>query len=263
MEFMNIKDYVTSEKKKLKEEVATLKIHREFVIVQVNDDPASNSYIKGKLKDCAEVGIKARLLKFDPAISETLLIRKIKQLNKNPDVGGLIVQMPLPVHINETTIKQTVTPDKDVDGFHPLSKCSPCTPQGIVTYLKANNYVFSGKNALIIGRSNIVGKPMAKLLLKENMSTILTHSRTTKESMDAFIQLADLIVVAIGKAHFLNYPHYKKDAVIIDVGINHGTDGLEGDVAPNQSVLFQSPVPGGVGLLTRLTLMKNFISLQD
>lgn len=259
---MNIKEYVQTRKEELKHEISSYSRIPQFVIVQVNDDPASNAYIKGKLKDAAEVGINCELRKFSIDISEEELIEEIKKINVDSNVDGLIVQMPLPKHINEEKIKLAVDPKKDVDGFHPLSDLDPCTPKGIINYLKHCNTNFVGKNAVVIGRSNIVGKPMAKLLLKEHCNVTVLHSRTTREDMEMYIGHADIIVIAIGKPSFLDRTFsYKKDAIIVDVGINRVDGHLVGDAELNLPVKLQTPVPGGVGLITRLTLLDNLMEI--
>ena len=259
---MTIKEYVKSRKEEIKNEVAKLDVPPSLVIIQVNDDPASNAYVKGKLKDAAELGINAKLITYPTDISEETLLEKIDMLNGDNSVDGFIVQMPLPKHINEDKIKEAIAPKKDVDGFHPMSHLSPCTPQGIINYLRSENVVFSGKNAVIIGRSNIVGKPMAKLLLKENCNVTVLHSKTSKEDMHFYVAHADIIVIAIGKMYFLDETFkYKKDAIIVDVGISRDESGLHGDAKPDLPVYLQTPVPGGVGLLTRLALMENLLIL--
>ena len=233
-----------------------------IAIVQLNEDAGSNAYVKGKLKDANELGIKAELIKLPIDTSEKALLKLINKLNKDKIHDGFIVQMPLPKQINEETIKLAVDPKKDVDGFHPLSSLFPCTPKGIMTYLKHENVPLLGKNAVVIGRSNIVGKPMAKMLLKESCNVTVLHSKTNKEDMANYIKNADIIVVAIGKAGFLNNDfEYKKDATIIDVGISRLEDGLHGDALPNLPVKLQTPVPGGVGLLTRLALYENLLEI--
>lgn len=257
---MTIKEYVANKKLALKEEIEGYKVKPSFIIMQVNEDEASNAYVKGKLKDAAEIGINAQLIKYPLDISEEELIKEVKKNCANPNVHGLIVQMPLPKHINEEKIKLAVDPEKDIDGFHPLSSMDPCTPKGIINFLKDEGYPILGKNAVVLGRSNIVGKPMAKLLLKESANVTVLHSKTTREDMERYIANADIIVVAIGKAHFLNESFaYKPDAVIVDVGITRIEGKLSGDAVPDLPVKFQTPVPGGVGLLTRLTLLTNLI----
>lgn len=255
---MIIRDYVAMEKQKLREKIALLKVKPSLVIVQVNDDPGSNTYIRGKLLDAEEVGIQARLIKLPETTSEEELLTLISSLNKNPKVHGFIVQMPLPPQIDEETIKRAVSPNKDIDGFHPYSSFIACTPKGIVDYLKAEGVSFTGKNALVIGRSNIVGKPTAKLLLKENATVTIAHSKTPRASLEQYVAQADIIVVAVGKKFFLDHTFtFKKDAILVDVGINRIDGVTYGDIEPNLPVALQTPVPGGIGLLTRLSLIKN------
>ena len=257
---MTIKEFVAYKKQEIKDEISTLNVKPHFVIMQVNDDEASNAYVKGKIKDADEVGIICTLMKFDTSISQEELIKEIEKVNNNNEIHGLIVQMPLPKHINEEAIKLAVSPKKDIDGFHPLSVLDPCTPKGIITYLKNENVDFVGKNALVIGRSNIVGKPMAKLLLKESCNVTVVHSKTSKEDMAFYINHADIIVIAIGHAGYLDESYsYKKDAIIVDVGISRIDGKLQGDAKPNLPVALQTPVPGGVGLLTRITLLINLL----
>ena len=259
---MTIKEYVSLRKEQIKNEVSKFKRKPYFAIVQVNDDPASNSYVKGKIKDAGELGILTDLIKLPETTTETELLKIIDTLNTNSNIDGFIVQLPLPKHISEEKVKIAIDPKKDIDGFHPLSELSPCTPKGIIDYLKFNNEKIEGKNAVVIGRSNIVGKPMAKLLLKENANVTVLHSKTTSEDMKFHIAHADIIVIAIGRMHFLNNKFtYKDSAVIVDVGINRDETGLHGDAEPNLKVRIQTPVPGGVGLLTRLALMENLIEV--
>lgn len=260
---MTIKEYVKVRKEELKALVASKEVVPHLVIVQLNEDDASNAYVRGKLKDAAELGIKADLCKFPVSMSEAELLKEIDKLNNDDSVDGFIVQMPLPKGINEETIKLAVSPAKDVDGFHPLSKLNPCTPQGIMDYLHRENIEILGKNAVVIGRSNIVGKPMAKLLLKESANVTVLHSKTKFEDMHNYIKNADIVVIAIGKQHFLdNRFEYKPSAVIVDVGINRDESGLHGDAVPGLPVRLQTPVPGGVGLLTRLALMENLLKIK-
>jgi len=257
---MIIKDYVIKRKEELKNEISSLTIKPKLVIIQVNNDPASDAYVKGKLKDGAEVTANVVLDKQESTISEEHLIKLIEKYNNDNSVHGLIVQMPLPKHINENHIKLAVNPDKDVDGFHPLTRFDPCTPKGIIDYLKSENITIQGKNAVVIGRSNIVGKPMQKLLLKENANVTQLHSKTTHEDMCFYLEHADIIVVAVGKKHFLDTTFkLKETAVVVDVGINRDEQGLHGDCEPNLKVKLQTPVPGGIGLLTRLTLLVNLL----
>lgn len=260
---MTIKEYIKARKEEIKAEVSAMSKKPNLVIVQLNEDEASKAYVKGKLKDAAELGINAKLLKFPVDMTEKALLKVIAKLNKDRKVDGFIVQMPLPKQINEETVKLAISPAKDVDGFHPLSALNPCTPQGIMNYLKHENIEFLGKNAVVIGRSNIVGKPMAKLLLKESCNVTVLHSKTSKEDMANYLANADIVVVAVGRKHLItNSFKFKESAVVVDVGINRDEDGLHGDVEPGLPVRLQTPVPGGVGLLTRLALMENLLKIN-
>lgn len=258
---MEIKEFVDLRKQALKKEISSMDKKPTLMIIQANDDPASNAYVRGKLKDGGEVGANVISNKIHSSISQEDLLKLIEQYNNDPSINGLIVQLPLGKHIDEDVIKLAVSPKKDIDGFHPLSKFTPCTPKGIVSYLESEGFSFSGKNAVVLGRSNIVGRPMAKLLLNKSCNVTVLHSKTTPEDKKFFIKHADLIVVAIGKEGFLdNSFEYKPDCYIVDVGINRGSDGkLHGDAIPNLPVKLQTPVPGGVGLLTRLALLENLL----
>lgn len=260
---MLVKEYIKVRKEQLKNEIASLNEPINFVIVQLNEDEASKAYVRGKLKDAAELGINAKLIKLPIETSEAELLKEIDKLNKDDSVDGFIVQMPLPKQINEETIKLAVSPDKDVDGFHPLSKLNPCTPQGIMNYLKHEGVEFLGKNAVVIGRSNIVGKPMAKLLLKESCNVTVLHSKTSFEDMHRYLENADIVVVAVGRQHLIDDKFkFKESAILVDVGINRDENGLHGDILPDRKVKLQTPVPGGVGLLTRLALMENLLKIK-
>ncbi len=261
---MTPKEYVAARKEEIKELVSKMERVPSLTIVQLNEDAASNAYVKGKLKDAEYLGINARLLKLPIETSEDELMKVIDQLNHDDTVDGFIVQMPLPNGIDEEKVKLAVAPSKDVDGFHPLSALFPCTPKGVMNYLHHENVEIKGKNAVVLGRSNIVGKPMAKLLLKDSANVTVLHSKTTFEDMSWYIAHADIIVVAIGKQHFLdNRFTYKKDAVIVDVGISRDETGLHGDAIPDLPVRLQTPVPGGVGLLTRLALYENLLDIVN
>ena len=260
-----IKEFVQYSKNQLKDEIALLKKAPKMIIIQVNDDQASNTYVRGKLKDAAEVGITAELVKLPTTTTERQLIKTIKKCAKK--CTGLIVQLPLPKHICEENIKIAIPPEKDIDGFHPLTKVNACTPQGIMLYLQyleeKNVFKFTGRNAVVVGRSNIVGKPMAKLLLSKNMNVTVLHSKTSEKDKKIYIRNADLVVVATGHRHTLTSEYqYKSNAIIVDVGINRDENGkLCGDCDTELPVRIQTPVPGGVGLLTRFALLVNLLSL--
>ena len=258
----NIKEYVANKKLALKENLKDNKL--KAVIIQVGNVEASNRYVRNKIKDLEEVGIKTELIKLTEDISEEALLAQMQQLNIDDSVTGYLVQLPLPKHISEEKVNLAINPAKDIDGFHPESKTVAATPLGVYTYLKDMNYEFSGKNAVIIGRSHIVGRPMHKLLLDANMNVTILHTKTSEEDKRFYLEHADLIVVAAGRAGILNNSYkLKETAVVIDVGINFNQEGkLIGDCEPNLSVAFQSPVPGGAGLLTRLAVIENLIFLS-
>jgi methylenetetrahydrofolate dehydrogenase (NADP+)/methenyltetrahydrofolate cyclohydrolase len=248
----NIKEFCAEQKSEIKSYIEASKTAPVLAVIQVGDVEASNRYIKNKKKDCEEVGIKFEWYHFDEDIDTEGLVFEIENLL--PHVDGLMVQMPLPEHIDVNVIKTAISPEKDVDGFHPNSFFRPCTPLGILDYLTLGcHYELEGKNVMVIGRSDIVGKPLASMLTDLDATVTLCHSKT-RELYD-FIFTADLIICAVGKANFLNcYSIYKP---VIDVGINFDENGkLVGDCfnTENRDV---TPVPGGVGLLTRVALLKN------
>lgn len=257
----NIKEYVEAKKLALKEQLKGNNL--KAVIVQVGDVEASNRYVRNKIKDLNDVGIKAELLKFPETIDEDKFYEALRELNIDNTVTGYLVQLPLPKHISEERVNSVIYPWKDIDGFNALSKTVPATPLGVFTYLKDMNYEFCGKNAVIIGRSHIVGRPMHKLLLDANMNVTVLHTKTSEADKRFYLANADLIVVAAGKAGVLDSSYkLKESAVIMDVGINFTAEGkLIGDCEPNLHVAFQSPVPGGCGLLTRLAVIENLVAL--
>lgn len=260
-------DYVNEKKEELKNKISSSKIKYKLTIVQVGNNSASNSYIKGKKKDCEFLNIDCEIVKFPENITEDKLIGYLKTFNSNniknlETKHNIIVQMPLPKHINEDKIKRVISPILDVDGFHPLSKHSPCTPKGIIEYLKNNNINLKGKNITIIGRSNIVGKPLANMLLKEDATITLCHSKTV--NLKNHTKQADIIISAIGKPKFITKEYIGNNKpIIIDVGINRDeNNNICGDVDFDDVIdkcSFITPVPKGVGLLTRLALSENII----
>ena len=251
----NIKEFCANKKAQIKED-----IERDFVdakkptlaVIQVGNNEASNRYIRNKKKDCEEVGISFEWYYYEETISENELITEIKDLL--PYVDGMIVQMPLPEHIDVDAIKLAIAPEKDVDGFHPMSWFNPCTPAGIIDYVvNGCGYDFTGKNVTIFGRSDIVGKPLAQMLTNRDATVTLCHSKSKDKWQ--FIKTADFIVTAVGKPAFLNC--YAIHVPVVDVGINFDENGkLVGDCinTENRDV---TPVPGGVGLLTRVALLEN------
>lgn len=254
---MTIKEYVQIEKAKLATFAKGLKVKPHLVIIQANDNEGSNIYIKGKLSDCQEVGFNATHIKLPITTTQIGLIDLIEKYNKDKSVHGIIVQVPLPNHIDQQAIKLAVTPLKDVDGFHPLSPMTACTPKGIVDYLTHLGFSFAGKNAVVLGRSYIVGRPLAKTLIDHDATVTVLHSKSKEEDRLRHLAAADLICVAIGKKWYLSQQPLKPTAWVVDIGITRDNGQIYGDVEPGRKVALQTPVPGGVGLLTRLSLLKN------
>ena len=242
-----------------------------LVVVLVGEDAGSVSYVTGKAKASEEVGIRNTTIRRSATITEDELLEIIEMLNNDNDVDGILVQLPLPKHISEDLVISTILKEKDVDGFHPLNvaalwqkqECTlPCTPKGIIKMLKSSGVEIAGKNAVVVGRSNIVGLPVSKLLLDENATVTMTHSRT--KNLGDVTRAADILVVAIGRAKFITGDMVGDGAVVIDVGVNRDpeTGKLCGDVdfeAAKDRASFITPVPGGVGPMTICCLMENTI----
>ena len=242
-----------------------------LTVILIGEHPASQIYVRNKEKFASEVGINSRVLKFDSNISEKDLKKEIKKLNDNPSVHGILVQLPLPKHISQKDIIQTIDPNKDVDGFHPLNVGNlssgndamvPCTPLGCYYLIKRVISNLSGLNAVVIGRSNINGKPMTQLLLKENYTVTIAHSKT--KNIEKICKNGDVIIAAVGKAKMVKSDWVKDTAIIIDVGINrievNGKNKIVGDVDFDNiqdKVKGISPVPGGVGPMTIACLLEN------
>ena len=255
-----MKDYVARQKQRLKKNIEDNELKPTLAIVQVGDDPASNAYIKGKIKDCDELGIEYLHLKFTGHISQRKFNDEIMELNDDQNIDGIIVQLPLPKHLTLNT--HLIDVDKDVDGFRDDSTYIPCTPSGIHSYLCSSGVMLHGKNVVIIGRSDVVGKPMAKLMLASNATVTVCHSNT--EDISMYTKIADIIIVAVGRRNILTRDMIGDNRpIVIDVGINRDENGkLCGDCDYDNLVdvcEYVSPVPGGVGLLTRLALMQNVV----
>nr|WP_294494369.1 bifunctional methylenetetrahydrofolate dehydrogenase/methenyltetrahydrofolate cyclohydrolase FolD [uncultured Mediterraneibacter sp.] len=260
-------------KDELKEEVEKLGALGQkacLAVVQVGDDPASAVYVNNKKKACAYIGIESRSFELPEKTTEEELVSLVEQLNRDDSVNGILVQLPLPDHIDEDRIIRSISPEKDVDGFHPVSVGRlwigedgflSCTPAGIIQLLKRSGIGIEGKECVIIGRSNIVGKPMAALLLRENGTVTVAHSRT--ENLKEVAKRADILIVAIGKRRFITSDYVKEGAVVIDVGMHRDENNrLCGDVdfadvEPHTSAI--TPVPGGVGPMTIAMLMNNCV----
>ncbi len=240
-----------------------------LVVILVGDDPASLSYVTAKEKACVKAGMKSTLLRKDESITEEALLALIQSLNDDPDVHGILVQLPLPNHIDENLVIETIKQEKDVDGFHPLNVAAvhlglpgilPATPKGIMTMLHSTNTEIKGKNALVIGRSNIVGKPVAMLLLKEHATVTIAHSRTV--NLKELALQADILVAAVGRANMVTPDMIKEGAILIDVGVNRVDGKLVGDIdfeGAKEKASFITPVPGGVGPMTIASLLQNTV----
>ena len=255
----------------IKEEATILQqkgITPTLAVVLVGDNKASKSYVNSKHKACLENNINSVKIELDENISTDSLLNEIEKLNNDSEVHGILVQLPLPKHIDAEQILNAVSPKKDVDGFHPINvgklvigeaKLIPCTPLGILEMIKSTGDEIDGKLALVIGRSNIVGKPISTLLLQNNATVITVHSKT--KNLDSLLEQADIIVSCVGSAHFLTGEEKVKETVtIIDVGNNYKDGKLVGDVNLENfmgKVKYISPVPGGVGPLTITMLMRN------
>lgn len=272
-EVLNGKALAEQLQNQMRQEVAELAkddIHPGLAVILVGDDPASQVYVRNKERAAQKIGLHSKVLRLPATTTQMELLAEIEKLNRDKAFHGILVQLPLPAHIDEAVVLDAIDPKKDVDGFHPMNLGNlfagkptmiPCTPAGIMEMLKAANIEIAGKNAVIIGRSNIVGKPMAHLLLAENATVTLTHSKT--QNLSQVASQADILVVAIGRAAFVTKEFIKEGAVVVDVGINRNTEGkLIGDVdysevAPLCSYI--TPVPGGVGPMTITMLMKQTI----
>ena len=260
-------------KDELKERVEKEKLEVTLAVIQVGNDPASTVYVGNKKKACEYIGIRSLAYELPEETTEEELLQLIKELNDRDDVNGILVQLPLPAHMDEDKVIQTISPKKDVDGFHPqsvgaLSIGQPgfvsCTPAGVIQLLKRTGVEVDGKECVIVGRSNIVGKPMALLMLRENATVTVCHSHT--KDLKEVTKRADILIVAIGKPKFITKEYVKDGAVVIDVGIHRGADGkLCGDVdyddvAPITHAI--TPVPGGVGPMTIAMLMNNCVEAK-
>ncbi len=260
-------------KDELKQRVAELKeqgLTGCLAVVQVGQDPASSVYVRNKKRACAYIGIESRSYELEEETTEEELLQLLAQLNEDPKVNGILVQLPVPEHMDENRIIQAISPKKDVDGFHPqnvgalvsgLPGYVSCTPAGIIQLLKRSGISIEGKSCVVIGRSNIVGKPMAVLMLRENATVTIAHSRT--QNLREVCKQADILIVAVGKPKMIDASYIKEGAVVIDVGIHRGDDDkLCGDVdfeSASAHARAITPVPGGVGPMTIAMLMHNCV----
>jgi methylenetetrahydrofolate dehydrogenase (NADP+)/methenyltetrahydrofolate cyclohydrolase len=260
-------------REELKQEVADLKTKHSKVpgltVILIGDMAPSQIYVRNKEKSAIEVGLKSEVIKYPDTVEEKIVLEKIEELNNDETVSGILVQLPLPKHIDKQKVIETIAPSKDVDGFHPMNvgnlssgyeSSVPCTPLGCYLMIKKIEPNLSGKKAVVVGRSNLNGKPMTQLLLKENCTVTITHSRT--KDLKAECLEADIIVAAVGIPELVKGDWVKKDAIVIDVGINKTENGLVGDVAfdeVSKVAKALTPVPGGVGPMTIACLLKNTV----
>ena len=245
-----------------------------LAVILVGDNQASRTYVRNKEKSSIEAGMKSVLIELPETVSEEDLLAQVAELNKDDSIHGILVQLPLPKHIDEDLVIQAIDPDKDVDGFHPINVGKmiigqraylSCTPYGIIKLLERTGTEIRGKHAVIVGRSNIVGKPMGQLLLQRDATVTYCHSKT--ENLVEFTKQADILIVAIGRAKFITAEHVKDGAVVIDVGMNRDENGkLCGDVefeTAKEKASAITPVPGGVGPMTITMLLKNTLQSAE
>ena len=260
-------------REKLKKNIIEIKSKFKIVpglsVILVGEDPASKIYVKNKEKFSKEIGIDSKVIRYPENIEEKTVLNKIIELNNDKNVSGILVQLPLPKHINKQKVIETIHPSKDVDGFHPINVGNlssgydariPCTPLGCLLLLKEIEKNLSGKHAVVVGRSNLNGKPMAQLLLRENCTVTITHSKT-KDLKSECIK-ADIIIAAVGIPKLIKGNWVKKNAIVIDVGINKTESGIVGDVDFNEVSKIAkaiTPVPGGVGPMTIACLLNNTV----
>lgn len=267
-QLLNGKQLAADIRSRLKEKIAGFAAAPGLAVILVGNDPASEIYIRAKQKACAEIGIRAEAFHLPENTSQAELTDLINRLNNNPEINGILVQLPLPRHLNEKEILLAVAPEKDVDGFHPYNAGSiiqkragafaPCTPKGILRLLDTTGKDLNGLNAVVVGRSQIVGMPAAHLLLNRNCTVTITHSHT--QNLQKICQTADILIAALGKPEFITGEYVKPGSIVIDVGINRTENGLKGDVNFAEAAEIASyitPVPGGVGPMTIAMLLEN------
>ena len=268
------KKCATTIKSELKVRVAALAKQPGLGTILVGDDAGSHAYVKGKHRDCAEVGINSIRIDLPQTASQKDLLSAISDLNAAPECTGYIVQLPLPEHIDANAILEAIDPDKDADGLHPsnLGKLvlgqrapRPCTPRAIVELLQRNEISLAGKDVTIIGRGVTVGRPLSLLLSQREVNATVTVVHTGTKNLETHTRRADIVIAALGKAHFLHAAIVKPGVVAIDVGITRTSDGLQGDLHPDIASIAAaySPMPGGVGPMTRAMLLQNLVDLAE
>lgn len=273
-QILNGKACAETIKSELADKLKNLKVKPGLGTILVGDDPGSHSYVNGKHRDCAQVGINSIRIDLPASASQSDVLKAISELNNAKECTGYIVQLPLPSGIETNKILEAIDPDKDADGLHPINlgrlvlnqkAPRPCTPSGIIELLNRNNISLSGKDVAIIGRGTTVGRPLGLMLSAREVNATVTILHTGSKDMNAHIKNSDVVIAAVGKAHFVTKEMIKPGAVVIDVGITRTEQGLQGDVHPNVAEIAAaiSPMPGGVGPMTRAMLLRNIIEIAE
>lgn len=273
-QILNGKACAETIKSELADKLKNLKVKPGLGTILVGDDPGSHSYVNGKHRDCAQVGINSIRIDLPASASQSDVLKAISELNNAKECTGYIVQLPLPEGIETNKILEAIDPDKDADGLHPINlgrlvlnqkAPRPCTPSGIIELLNRNNFSLSGRDVAIIGRGTTVGRPLGLMLSAREVNATVTILHTGSKDMNAHIKNSDVVIAAVGKAHFVTKEMIKPGAVVIDVGITRTEQGLQGDVHPNVAEIAAaiSPMPGGVGPMTRAMLLRNIIEIAE
>ena len=273
-QILNGKACAETIKSELADKLKNLKVKPGLGTILVGDDPGSHSYVNGKHRDCAQVGINSIRIDLPATASQSDVLKAISELNNAKECTGYIVQLPLPAGIETNKILEAIDPDKDADGLHPINlgrlvlnqkAPRPCTPSGIIELLNRNNISLSGKDVAIIGRGTTVGRPLGLMLSAREVNATITILHTGSKDMNAHIKNSDVVIAAVGKSHFVTKEMIKPGAVVIDVGITRTEQGLQGDVHPNVAEIAAaiSPMPGGVGPMTRAMLLRNIIEIAE
>lgn len=274
---LKAQDYIEPKIEELRKRASKLTRTAKLVIIRIGNDYASGKYVTNKIKRCNEVGVDSEIIHLEENVTTMDVVRTIHRLNKNPKVTGILLQLPLPKHLNENFLTSLIRSDKDVDGFTPINmgklalgeeENTACTPRGIISLLKHNNIEMEGKDVLIINRSNIVGKPLMHLFLKENATVTIAHSKT--ENLKKKIKKADIVVTGVGIPNFLTYKDFKRGTTIIDVSINYDENNkLCGDVKKSDydKIIKRkcnlTPVPSGIGQMTVIELIEQTIEIAE
>ena len=273
-QILNGKACAETIKSELADKLKNLKVKPGLGTILVGDDAGSHSYVNGKHRDCAQVGINSIRIDLPATASQSDVLKAISDLNNAKECTGYIVQLPLPEGIETNNILEAIDPDKDADGLHPINlgrlvlnqkAPRPCTPSGIIELLNRNNISLSGKDVAIIGRGTTVGRPLGLMLSAREVNATVTILHTGSKDMNAHVKNSDVVIAAVGKAHFVTKEMIKPGAVVIDVGITRTEQGLQGDVHPNVAEIAAaiSPMPGGVGPMTRAMLLRNIVEIAE